>query len=82
MFGRDSHLQSDPIVKCNYVRVSDEMLEKRLDTLIHESFAEKHHDTNTVPSVEDKVVLQQYRESIKVENDRYIIGLPFKEDII
>ena len=38
---------------------------KKVDLLLRESFAERPHDFNQVPSVEDKIVLKQYKESSK-----------------
>ena len=48
--------------------------------LLHESFAEQPHDFNCAPSVNDKVVLEKYKSSIKVIDNRYQIALPFKKD--
>ena len=45
---------------------------------MHESFAEHPHDFNCAPSVNDKVVLESYKNSIKVVDDRFQIALPFK----
>ena len=46
---------------------------------MHESFAKKPHDLNQAPSVNDKIVLNKYQESIKNIGGRYEIALPFKE---
>ena len=40
VFGPDPYLKNKPITWCNFVRLSDEMLEKKVDLLFHESFAE------------------------------------------
>ena len=64
IFGLDSHLKSKPRTRCNFVCVADDMLEKKVDFLLHESFAEKPHDFNQALSVNDKIVLNKYRNSI------------------
>ena len=51
-----------------------------MDVLLHESFAERPHDFNHAPSVNDKIVLEKYKNSIKTVDDRYQIELPFKKD--
>ena len=79
-FGRDSKLKNESLVRCNYIRTVDEKLEKRLDTIIYESFAEKPNDDNIAPSVEDKLVLNSYKKSVKNVNGRFEIGLPFKHE--
>ena len=79
-FGRDSNLKAESLVRCNYIRTVDEKLEKRLDTIIYESFAEKPHDSNVAPSVEDKLVLKSYENSVKNVGGRFEIGLPFKNE--
>ena len=81
-FGSDPSLKSRPLTRCNLVRTSDELLEKKIDVLLHESFAERPHDFNSAPSVNDKIVLEKYKDSIKCENGRYQISLPFKKDIV
>ena len=67
---------------CNVVRFSDEILDKKVDLLLHESFAERPHDFNQAPSVNDKIVLDKYKKSIKNIGDRYQIELPFKQNDI
>ena len=47
------------MTRCNFVWVSDNMVEKKVDLLLHESFAEKPHDFNQAPSVNDKVGLNK-----------------------
>ena len=79
VFGPDPHLKNKPLTRCNLVRFSDEILEKKVDVLLHESFAERPHDFNHAPSVDDKVVLEKYKSSIKIVNDRFQIVLPFKK---
>ena len=61
-------------------RFSDKILEKKLDVLLQESFAERLHDFNCAPSVDDKVVLEKYKSSIKIINDRFQIALSFKKN--
>ena len=61
------------------MRLSDDVLEKKVDLLLHESFAEKPHDFNQASSVEDKIVLNKYHETIKNIGNRFQIALPFKE---
>ena len=46
---------------------------------MHEAFAENEHDINIALSVEDNVVLNKYRESIAVNNNRYTISLPLRK---
>ena len=79
-YGRDSNLKAESLVRCNYIRTVDEKLEKRLDTIIYESFAEKPHDSNVAPSLEDKLVLRSYEKSVKNIGGRFEIGLPFKNE--
>ena len=47
---------------------------------MHESFAERPRDFNCAPSVDDKVVLHKYKNSIKTVKNRYQIALPFKKE--
>ena len=47
---------------------------------MHESFAERPNDFNCAPSVDDKVVLEKYKNSIKTVDNRYQIALPFKKE--
>ena len=54
-------------------------ISKKVDLLLHELFAEQPHDFNHAPSVNDKVVLEKYKSSIKAIDDRYQIKLPFKK---
>ena len=63
-----------------FCRLSDEIVEKKFDTLLQESFAERPHDFNHAPSVNDKIVLEKYKGSIKAIDNRYQIELPFKKD--
>ena len=42
------------MTRCNFVRISDDMLEKKVNLLLHESFAERPHDFNQAPSTIDK----------------------------
>ena len=51
-----------------------------MDLLLHESFAEQPYDFNQAPSVNDKIVLEKYKNSIKNIDNRYQIELPFKKD--
>ena len=44
-----------------------------------ESFAERPHDFNCAPSVNDKIVLNVYKSSIKTVENRFEIALPFKK---
>ena len=64
-YGRDSKLKTESLGRCNYIRTTEEKLEKRLDTIIYESFAEKAHDDNVASSVEEKLVLNFYKKSVK-----------------
>ena len=52
---------------------------KKLDILLHEAFAERPHDFNCAPSVNDKVVLESYKNSIKVVDNQFQIALTFKK---
>ena len=79
IFGPDPYLKSKSMTRCNFLRLSDDVLEKKVDLLLHESFAEKPHDLNQAPSVEDKIVLNKYHESIKNIGNRFEIALPFKK---
>ena len=56
---------------CNFVQVADDLLEKSVDLLLHESFAERPHDFNQAPFIDDKIVLRKYKESIKHIGGRY-----------
>ena len=47
--------------------------------LLHESLAERPHDFSCAPSVDDTVVLEKYKSSIKIVNDQFQIALPFKK---
>ena len=49
---------------------------------MHESFAERPHDFNQAPSINDKIVLQKYKKSIENIGGRYQIPLPFKKDTL
>ena len=51
-----------------------------MDVLLHESFAKRPHDFNQAPSVNDKIVLEKYKNSLKAIDNRYQIELPFKKD--
>ena len=44
VFGPAPHLKNKPLTRCNFIRLSDEILEKKVDVLFHESFAERPHD--------------------------------------
>ena len=55
------------------------MLEKKVDLLLHESFAEKPNELNQVPSVNDKTVLNKFQNSMKNIGGGYEIAFPFKE---
>ena len=48
-----------------------------MDLLLHESFAERPHDFNQAPSVNDKIALDKYKNSIKNISNRYQIELQF-----
>ena len=50
------------MMRCNFIRTRDELLEKKVDALLYESFAERPHDSNQAPSVEDKIVWQKYKK--------------------
>jgi hypothetical protein len=78
-YGPDPGLRNKPLTRCNLVRCADEILEKKIDTLLHESFAERPHDFNCAPSVNDKIVLNDYKNSIESVGDRFEIALPFKK---
>ena len=67
---------------CNFMRISDDILEKKVDLLLHESFAEKPHDLNQAPSVNDKIVLSKYKESIQNIGGRYQIELPLNRRVL
>ena len=60
VYGRDPYLQSKSVTRCNAVNITDDLLEKKLDLVLHESFAERPHDFNYAHSIEDKFVLQKY----------------------
>ena len=80
VFGPDQYLKNKPITRCNFVCISDDTLENKVDLLFRESFAEKPHDFNQAPSVNDKIVLSIYKESIKNIGGRYQIELPYKQE--
>ena len=79
VFGPNPHIKNRPLTRCNLVRFSEELLEKKVDVLLHELFAERPHDFNCAPSVDDKVVLKKYKSSIKVIDNRFQRALPFKK---
>ena len=56
------------------------MLNDRLDSIMHEKFAEKLYDPMEALSVEDQVVIDKYENSIEKVGDRYKIKLSFKAD--
>ena len=68
--------------RCNFVRVADDLLEKKVDLLLHELFVERPHDFNQAPSVNDKAVLSKYKESIQNIGGRYQIEFPFKQEVV
>ena len=82
IFGPDPYLKSKPMTRCKVVCFSDEILDKKVDLLLHESFVERPHDFNQAPSVNDKIVLDKYKKSIKNNGNRYQIQLPFKQNDI
>ena len=61
VFGPDPYLKNKPMTRCSFVHVSDDVLEKKVDLLLHESFAERPHDYNQAPSINDKIVLNKYK---------------------
>ena len=79
-YGLDPNLRSRPLTRCSLVRSSDELLEKKIDTLLHETFAKRPNDFNSAPSVNDKIVLDKHKDSIKTVNIRYQLVLPFKKE--
>ena len=82
VFGPDPFLKNKPLTRYTFVRLSDEMLERKVDVLLHESFAERPHDFNQAPSINNKMVLENYKNSIKTVDDRCHIELPFKKDYV
>ena len=68
------------MASCSLVGVSNETLDKKLDgLLLHEQFAEKSYYQTVAPSIEDKLVLKKYNNSIKNIGSRYEIGLLLKK---
>ena len=55
---------------------------KKIDTLLHESFAEHPQDFNCAPSVNDKIVLNDYKNSIESVGDRFEIPLLFLKKML
>ena len=62
-FDRDPYLKIKPMVQCNFIRASEELLEKKVDLSLHKSFAERPHDFTQAPSINEKL-FQIYRQII------------------
>ena len=48
------------------VHVSSEMLDEKLDLLMYEKFAEKAYDTSEALSTEDRIVLKNMKNQLKI----------------
>ena len=55
-------------------------MEKKVDLLLHESFAENPHDLNQAASVEDKIALNKYNETIGNVDNRFQTHFPLKKN--
>ena len=53
-----------------------------VDVLLHESFAERPQDFYHALSIDDKVVLEKYKSSVKIVDNRFQTALPFKKSYV
>ena len=70
-YGCDRLLNCKLVSPSSVVRVSNEILDKKLDALLSEQFAERLHDQSAPFSVEDELVAEKYSNSIKEIDNRY-----------
>ena len=71
VFEPDPYLKNKPMTRCNFVCIADDILEKKLDLLLHESVVERPHGFNQAPSVNDEIVVSKYKKSIQNIGSRY-----------
>ena len=64
----------------NFVRVSNENLDAKLDLWLETNFDESRHDESKALSRDDAKVISIYQNSVKRVGNNYSISLPFKCD--
>jgi len=65
--------------RTDFVRVSNEMLDRKLDLWLDTTFEENRHDDEVAMSFNDKRVLSVYEQSATRIGKHYAVALPFKE---
>ena len=80
VYGEDESFKSNSAKNLNFVRVSNEDLDAKLDLWLETNFDESRHDESKALSRDDGKVISIYQNSIKRVGNNYSISLPFKCD--
>ena len=80
VYGEDESFKSNSAKNFNFVRVSNEDLDAKLDLWLETNFDESRHDESKALSRDDEKVISIYQNSVKRVGNNYFISLPFKCD--
>ena len=80
VYGEDNLLHSNDITRCNFVRTSNEELDRKLDFWLEANFEESRHDETLALSQNDKKVLSIYEKSLSRVGKHNSVPLPFKRE--
>jgi len=75
VYGPDKSLDKNETSGINFVRTTNEMLDRKLDT----TFEESRHDDEVSMSFNDKRALSVYEQSVTRMGKHYAVALPFKD---
>ena len=80
VYGSDNCLaEKSKKVRANFVRVTNEMLDRKLDLWLDTRFQESRHDDEVAMSFNDKRVLSVYEQSATRVGKHHAVALPFKK---
>jgi len=71
--------RNNSMSRTNFIRVSNEMLDHKLDLWLDTTFEKSRHDDEVAMSFNHKRVLSVYKQSATRVGKHYAVALPFKE---
>ena len=80
VYDEDNLLHSNDLTRCNFVRTSNEELDRKLDFWLETNFEESRHDETLALPQNDKKVLSIYEKSLSRVGEHYSVPLPFKRE--
>ena len=81
VYGPDNAVtEKNSTARVSFARVTNEMLDRKLDLWLDTSFDESRHDDEEVMSYDDKRAISLYEQSLTRVEKHYAVALPFKNN--